>query len=141
MYHRDKDIIRLALFHLIYYSLGLLVLIVFLVLPLKYLTDRDRPNRIKTVTRICNMRDLENGTKSMPSGDSAACAFTCVMYYYSFHLPLWMVITLILLTMCGRVYQHCHWFGDTIVGAGLGAVFAYVLFKETYYRQLGEPFY
>ena len=40
---------------------------------LKKVVKRERPNRILTVRRMCNMRKREKGM-SMPSGDSASCA-------------------------------------------------------------------
>ena len=28
--------------------------------------------------------------------------------------------------MLGRVYYHCHWFGDTIIGASMGTIWGVV---------------
>lgn len=40
---------------------------------MKKFFKRERPTRILTVRRMCNMRKREKGM-SMPSGDSASCA-------------------------------------------------------------------
>ena len=71
--------------------------------------------------RWCNMRAREKGM-SMPSGDSASCAFLCTVFWTVFNSKLYM-FTILPLTMCGRVYVYCHWFGDTIVGALIGVVY------------------
>ena len=63
----------------IYVLISLTILIVFLVLPLKALVGRERPTRITSVFRLCNMRDLEHG-KAMPSGDAAAGAYFLGIY-------------------------------------------------------------
>ena len=70
---------NLFLFLLAYVLIVLVILVVFLVLPLKALFGRERPTRITSVFRFCNMRDLEHG-KAMPSGDAAAGAFFLGIY-------------------------------------------------------------
>ena len=66
------------------------------------------------------MRDLEHG-KSMPSGDAAAAAYFCGMYFYLFDFP-WLLPCIVLCSL-GRVYVHCHWFGDTVIGCLFGMLF------------------
>ena len=67
------------------------------------------------------MRAREHGM-SMPSGDSASCAFLCTICWVLFDIKIAM-FTILPLTMCGRVYVFCHWFGDTIVGAIIGIIY------------------
>ena len=100
-----------------YMVIVLIILIIFMILPLKAIIGRERPTRILKVFRLCNMRDLEHG-KAMPSGDSAACAYFCGIYWLTFNCP--MVMMFLPLVALGRVYVHCHWIGDTIMGTILG---------------------
>ena len=74
--------------------------------------------------RLVNMRGLEDGTYSMPSGDSAAAAVFCCLIAHELRFPL--VYVILPLVMMGRVYYHCHWFGDTIVGIMIGTFWAIV---------------
>ena len=48
------------------------------------------------------MRDLEHG-KSMPSGDAAACAFFCGIYWYIFNC-YWVLPIFLPMVCIGRVY-------------------------------------
>lgn len=73
------------------------------------------------------MREREEGTKSMPSGDSTVGAFICGAYMVLFDFPL-LYLTFVPMTMLSRVYVHCHWFGDTIVGAFVGTFFMFLFF-------------
>ena len=61
----------------------------------------------------------------MPSGDSASCAVLQGILWTLFKLR-WPMYTVLPLTMCGRVYVFCHWFGDTVVGAAIGLAFSAV---------------
>ena len=74
------------------------------------------------------MRIREKGM-SMPSGDSAACAFETLQWlmYFDSYMAILVVLPL---TMCGRVYVYCHWFGDTIVGAIIGTLFSLMFLKN-----------
>ena len=108
-----------------YITLILTFLIVLLVLPLKALIGRERPTRITHVFRFCNMRDKEHG-KAMPSGDSAAGAYFLALYALVF--SAWPLIFFIPLVCLGRVYVHCHWIVDTVVGAILGYTIAIIFF-------------
>lgn len=54
----------------------------------------------------------------MPSGDVTACAVFCYFYYAMLGLPA--VYIILPLVACGRVYYHCHWFGDTVLGIIVG---------------------
>jgi len=64
------------------------------------------------------MRKKEHG-KSMPSGDSASCAFMMTWILILFNQK-WGLIFVLPMTMAGRVYVHCHWICDTIVGSIIG---------------------
>ena len=62
----------------------------------------------------------ENATYAMPSGDSAAAALWCIFMGYSFQVPY---LTLIVpIVMFARVYNQCHWIGDTVVGMIIGSL-------------------
>ena len=61
----------------------------------------------------------------MPSGDSAICAYECTWLLIIFKMPLFIVFILPL-CMLGRVYAHCHWFGDTIFGSLIGCFCSYI---------------
>jgi membrane-associated phospholipid phosphatase len=74
-----------------------------------------------------NLRKAEVGTYSMPSGDAAAAALFCFLYATMVNLPL--VYLLLPLVMLGRVYYHCHWFGDTFFGAVVGTLWGLVAFS------------
>jgi membrane-associated phospholipid phosphatase len=104
---------------------------------LKVVFTRERPTAIPGIYRICNMRAREHG-KSMPSGDAACCAFMATWMYLLFRNPFGALIILPL-NMAGRVYVHCHWFGDTIVGAMIGSVFAFITVSN--FRYLASPFF
>ena len=66
------------------------------------------------------MRIKEKG-KSMPSGDAAAATVCTGLYFYVFQFPWYMLICVPLASL-GRVYVHCHWIGDTIVGFVIGFI-------------------
>ncbi len=63
---------------------------------------------------------------SMPSGDAAqgSCfAFFMCYYFPYFYTSLGattFLIKFIALVSVGRVFHHCHYFGDTVAGAFLG---------------------
>jgi membrane-associated phospholipid phosphatase len=109
------------------------------ILVLKMLFDRERPTRILNVYRICNMRDLEHG-KSMPSGDAAAAAYFCGTYIYLYGFYYFSII-IVPLVMLGRVYVHCHWFGDTIIGAFIGHFFAMICYRKESFSILAWPIF
>ena len=85
------------------------------------------PNR-----RMINMRGRENN-HSFPSGDTAQSAnWICFLALYlpAFFESLggfWFGVIYVFLTACGRVYYHCHFFGDTMFGAFLAIPLHYAL--------------
>ena len=122
-----------------YMTLQLFILVFVFILPLKALFKRERPTRIRKVRRLCNMRDLEHG-KSMPSGDAAACAFFCGIYWHIFEIH-WLLLIALPLTSLGRVFTHCHWIGDTVAGSILGLVFVYFSYAPVYFKILATPLF
>ena len=123
---------------LTYLSFGILIQIFLLILPVKALIGRLRPTKIEYVYRICNMRDLEHGM-AMPSGDTYACAFFCGLYYYIFNAH-WIIYLCVPMVALGRVYVHCHWIGDTIVGGIVGIISSYYWFGSPYFSIMAKPF-
>ena len=81
----------------------------------------------------------------MPSGDTAQAAL--LAYFIKYNYPVLYValgahmftIKLIVLVAFGRVFYHCHYFGDTIAGALLGYGVATVF--HTYSIILPTPNY
>ena len=107
------------------------------VLAVKALTNRDRPKVVRSVTRLMNMRDREPH-KSMPSGDALLSALFSAPYVYIFGYK-WLPLVAIPLVCLGRVYMHCHWLGDVIVGAIGGIVIGHLAFGP-YFKVLSKPF-
>lgn len=98
---------------------------------LKYSLKRKRPVTNKSAARFKNcLRETEEGTYSMPSGDSTAAGLYC--YILCHVLGMQWIYVLLPLVMMGRVYYHCHWFGDTIIGAGMGTVWGFVAYHYFY---------
>ena len=111
----------LGICFMFFFSL-MLVLMVISTTILKKLIKRQRPPLPEMIyaKRMNNLRGRETGTYAMPSGDSAACALFC---YILTHQMKVQAIYLILPLVClGRVYYHCHWIGDTIVGSVVGTM-------------------
>jgi len=135
----SKFKVKLGMFTVSYAMVCLFVIIVFGSVPLKILLGRERPTRIRSTKRICNMREREKGTKSMPSGDATAAAFCCGCYAFLFDFP-WLLLFCMPMSCLGRVYVQCHWFGDVAVGATMGTVFVILTFS-VYFEQLANPLF
>lgn len=123
----NKFKVKLGLFVVVYAISCLLIVIVLGSVPLKILFGRERPTRIKNTKRVCNMREREGGTKSMPSGDATAAAFCCGCYAFLFDFP-WLLLFCMPMSCLGRVYVQCHWLGDVALGAILGTMFVILTF-------------
>lgn len=92
---------RYGLVFMIYYALSLLVMVTSTQI-LKYTIRRERPQLLTHTKRLINLRKHENGTFSMPSGDSSAAAVFCFLYAAMLYLPaIYLVLPLV---MAGRVY-------------------------------------
>ena len=76
----------------------------------------------------------------MPSGDAWAAAYFTGAYWLIFNFPYLMFLC-IPLSSLGRVYVHCHWLGDVIVGAIFGLITIHYVFSEYYFRILAMPFF
>ena len=108
--------------------------------PLKALTKRPRPQnpldssdpKRKESARFFNLRGHEYN-KSMPSGDTSQSAafasFVCLYLPGLFGLlgGDWFRIRLIMTVALARIFFHCHFVGDTIVGGFLGTGITYAL--------------
>ena len=94
---------------------------------MKYTIKRPRPDIPENTPRLIDLRVHEAGSWSMPSGDSAAAAAFCFIYASFMGLP-WIYLILPLV-MCGRVYFHCHYIFDTIVGAMVGTFWGVFMFE------------
>ena len=130
---------RVSIFITLYMTITVLIMLGCGSIPLKLLIKRKRPEPPKCIYRIWKMHGKEDGKQSMPSGDAAVAAFVCWGYLILFDNP-WIFVLIVPLTCLSRVYVHCHWFGDTIVGAILGTVFA-IIFFQLYFLQLAMPLF
>ena len=125
--------VKLGLFAFLYLFLTCVTMILLVTQKLKKAFFRDRPLAQPGLRRVIDLRSREN-EKSMPSGDAAACAFQCTWFLFIFDVPFFILIVLPL-CMLGRVYAHCHWLGDTVVGAAIGFVCSVISIQ--YMRVLG----
>ena len=94
--------------------------------------------------RWLNLRGRE-GNKSMPSADtaqSALCAaFISLNYpaFYAFMGGMGFTLKLIIAVAIGRVYYHCHFVGDCIVGSIVGTVVAYFVHEINLAELVSRP--
>jgi len=88
---------------------------------LKAALRRPRPAAGATPRRRCDLRAAESNA-AMPSGDAAQAAALAVALALATRAPAWLALAPA--TAFGRVYFGCHWLGDTIAGAALGATVA-----------------
>lgn len=106
--------------------MGVLLLIV---LVLKKSFGRIRPSVPQEAKRMINLRSLENNG-SFPSGDTAQGSLLAffIMYQYPYlYVGLGetsFLVKFICMVAIGRVFHHCHFFGDTIFGALIGFLVA-----------------
>lgn len=90
---------------------------------------RERPSHTQsTAYRRYNLRGMEKGTLAMPSGDSAQATLWCALIYFSYGGPglLFMLCVLPAFVSFARVYYHCHYVGDVLVGAAVGLLVGFV---------------
>ncbi len=64
----------------------------------------------------------------MPSGDAAAAALFCFLFCSMLNMPA--VYLILPLVMIGRVYYHCHWFGDTFIGVAIGTLWGAIAYTQ-----------
>ncbi len=79
---------------------------------------RQRPDPLTLATRRCNLRSLERN-HAMPSGDAAQAALWALLLALACDCPALLLAPA--LTCAGRVLYGCHWWGDVLVGALVGA--------------------
>lgn len=115
--------LRLGFTFTLYYALCLGVMVTSTQI-LKYTIRRPRPERLPHTSRLNNLRKAEDGTFSMPSGDSSAAACFCFLYSYVLQVPA--IYLMLPLVMAGRVYYQCHWIADTMVGACIGTFWGFM---------------
>ena len=99
----------------------------------KKLGNRPRPNNPQELQpkpsncRYLNLRAHEKN-KSMPSADTAQAALFVAFIrlnmpnFYSIFGGPFLPLNLIFQVALGRVVYHCHYFGDTLVGAIIGTL-------------------
>ena len=135
--------VKLSFFVITYMTIIALLLLIIVILPFKKIINRKRPNRIETVYRVLNMWDKEVKGKtknaSMPSGDTFICAWFLSCYFYVFGAH-WLIFIMVIFVALGRVYVHCHWIGDTIIGSLMGMLFGYLIWADPYFSELSKPF-
>jgi membrane-associated phospholipid phosphatase len=91
----------------------------------KRLFARPRPAVPLGSKRLLDLRTKETNY-SMPSGDAAQGSLFAFFILYHFpylYLSLGettFLLKFILLVAIGRVFHHCHYFGDTLLGALFG---------------------
>ena len=132
-----KDCLLIAGCITAYGMVGLVIFVLGVILPVKYMTHRTRPTRIITVKRHINMRIKEGNQPAHPSGDAAVAAFFFGLYFYVFDFPYLLYIFLPLVSL-GRVWMMCHWFGDVIVGAICGVGFMILWYHESMFGVLSS---
>ena len=124
----DKEKLEYGICFFILYIVSLLCMVAT-TQTMKKTIRRERPIKRLDTQRVSNLRDKENGTFSMPSGDSSAAAVWCALV--STQMGWSYIYILMPLVMMGRVYYQCHWIGDTIVGLGVG----------TFWGMLGSQYF
>ena len=107
----------------VFYGLCLLVMVISTQI-MKYSFRRERPKKRTDTERWSDLRAKENGTYSMPSGDSSAAAVFCFVVACEMQLP-WIYV-LMPLVMLGRVFYQCHWLGDTVIGLLVGTFWGFL---------------
>ena len=110
---------KVALVMNLHMLLGTAIFVLLVILPIKYVSKRNRPQRLPAVKRYMNMRSRERNQPSFPSGDSFIAAYFFGIYFYVFAFPYFQYILLPIVCL-GRVWMFCHWIGDTIVGSIMG---------------------
>lgn len=123
-YNKSSEAIFSPPHYMVNYIVQVLVVLIFTTIGKKVLA-RLRPFIPVGSERYTDFRTKEtNG--SMPSGDTAQAALLVFFIKYNFVelytiLGEWQfALKLITLVAFGRVFYHCHFFGDTIAGALLG---------------------
>ncbi|CDW79002.1 membrane-associated phospholipid phosphatase [Stylonychia lemnae] len=127
--YNDKPVNIDPLFYVIQY-VAQVVVVLMLTTITKRLFKRQRPNVPAPAKRMVDFRTKEtNG--SMPSGDTAQAALFAFYIKFNFvHLFVrlggdYFIAKFLTLVALARVFHHCHFFGDTIIGAMIGFLVAF----------------
>ena len=106
------------------YAIQVLIVLILTTIGKKY-TRRLRPEVSNESRRWVDFRTKEtNG--SLPSGDTAQAALlACFIrfnfpYFYESLGSDYFAFKFIILVAIARVFHHCHFFGDTFIGAAIG---------------------
>lgn len=99
------------------------------VLIAKHMHGRPRPVVHPPAKRMVDLRTKETNC-SFPSGDAAQGALFA--FFLAYHYPYlyialqeWVfILKFVAMVSIGRVFHHCHYFGDTLFGAFLGYLVA-----------------
>jgi len=96
----------------------------FPLVVLKALFPRDRPLRSCGPARLVDVRALAHSDKdSFPSGCAGGCATMMGLLSVWTGTSIWLAVLPV--AMFTRIYFHCHWVLDTIVGAAMGLTASY----------------
>ena len=76
--------------------------------------------------------------KAFPSGDAMIAGYYACMYFHLFNAP-YAIFLITVLAGLGRVYAHCHWFGDIIAGGIIGVIFGHFYFANPYFYKVAWP--
>ncbi|CDW87079.1 pap2 family protein [Stylonychia lemnae] len=103
---------------------------------IKKIVKRKRPQKFE-IKRLFDLITMEEGTLSMPSGDTAQCTLWCGLMYFTYGGSVLFTMLLFLPVLVGfsRVFYQCHYFGDVILGGFVGLIMAY-FFKLQFARYL-----
>ena len=127
-----------AAFHTALYYAGMNLGLIFTIVgkKLEYkVFGRERPENREN-KRLANLRKIQKNM-SMPSGDSVQAAHFALYNGLALQQP-WL-LAIVPCVAFARVYYHCHWVGDTVVGALCGLSVAALLFG--YYTEAASAFY
>ena len=104
-----------------------------IVLLTKRLFARPRPLVPTEAKRMVDLRSKETNC-SWPSGDAAQASL--FVFFIAFNFPYFALdiggltmLKFIAMVAIGRVFHHCHYFGDTIGGALIGYFVAVIFFN------------
>jgi membrane-associated phospholipid phosphatase len=112
---------KLFLFCFLHYGLTVMIQTGFASGFLKSTIRRKRPDAVRVPGRkIESLRAHEKNSHAMPSGDTGFGAFflTITALVFAQHY----LLALIPFVALARIYFHCHWVFDTVVGGFIGVM-------------------
>lgn len=100
----------------------LITLIISTIMKIFFARERPCVDTSLSKSRFVDLRKNESNC-SMPSGDSMQSAnFAIIILFYFRSYTGFLLIPFV---MMGRIYYHCHYILDTIVGSIIGLVISY----------------